>query len=127
MPKRELNNPDSKPSSVPSTRSGLRSAFPGVPLVSTVALFGPATGDNVRSAELATGCWPEPPYAPRRRRLSMKLGRCARTDGCSLATHDRLAFGYVTQLAWLPNALLLSTRIATVANSRSFSEPSSWP
>src|SRR5438132_4483112 len=116
--------PVSKPSSVPSTRSGLSDALPTVPVVSTVCPLGPATGLSVRSAVLTPGCWPDPPYAARNRRLSTNDGKCSFTLGSSLATHDTLAFGYDAHPAWLPNALLLSTRTAPVRNSRSFHDPS---
>ena len=43
------------------TQVGILSGLPMVLLVSVVCPFGPATGASVRSAELVSGCWPEPP------------------------------------------------------------------
>src|SRR5678816_1026088 len=114
MPKRSLNMLVSKPSSSPSTRSGLSSGLPNVYGVSTPCPFGPATGFRVCSAVLSAGCCPDAPYAPRSLRLLKAFGSHPCTQGSSLATYDTLAFGYHTHFTSLPNELLLSTRAAPV-------------
>src|SRR3954464_10306673 len=127
MPKRSLNIPVSKPSSVPSTRSGLRLGLPIWDGVRMLLPRGPATGASVCRAVFSDGCWPEPPYAARSRRLLSHEGRCCWIIGSSLTTYEPLIFGYVTHLTLLPNALLLSTRTAPVRNSRSLYANSCWP
>ena len=93
MPKRSWNIPVSKPSSVPRTRSGLRAGLPICDGVRMLLPLGPATGARVCSAVFSEGCWPEPPYAARSRRLLSHEGKRCWIDGSSLTTYEALTFG----------------------------------
>src|SRR5262249_45310401 len=101
---------DSKPSSSSLLRSGLR---PGFPIEAGVMPLAPVIGANVFNAANALGWRPDSPYADLRR-IELMVPANGHHDS-SLATHDRLNFGYVTHMKSSPNALLLSTRRAPVA------------